>query len=148
MRAVKFSIGIAVSAFVVAMSLYAPMCNLSCAIVERAAAASLEPVETGTTSNHCHQTSDAQEGASSYGNASPASYPHDDSGKCPGHADATALLRQAKTLNAALSSSAQPVAIELPAALNLSLRDFRSIRNEGASFRSPPKRPSSSVLRI
>ena len=145
MRTAKSQVAISIAALCIVMLLYSPLCGLSCAfsscVFSKAAVA-----KTDEQPHHCHGSPEPQE-------QSPTpkknrSAPLDDSGNCPSHASAVAVLPVKVNANEELHNVLQPVAVE-PAVIVILSFDLRGeLRAEEMSFKSPPARAANSVLRI
>jgi hypothetical protein len=98
-------------------------------------------------SSHCHHHQDSEEQSKSKQHSN-APERHRDSGDCPTHTDAIALLSSAGKTPTVVHQGVQPVVAALPEAVYSSFDGGAAKFAEGRSFRSPPKRAVISVYRI
>ncbi len=136
------------SVIVIGVLVYSPICSLSCA----ASDCSLLPKTTAKQNEqpgHCHKHHDAEQHPPDSREQSNAPEPerHKDSGDCPTHTDAIAILSHAVKAPSVVQQSLRPVAALLETSY-VSFNVFSAKFAENRSFRSPPKRAVISVYRI
>ena len=137
-------LGLVGSVISLGVLLYSPLCSLNCATSDCSLAQKTKVAEHSEKTGHCHHGQDSQQPAES---TSSIPKPPSDSGHCPVHADAMALL-SSSVKAPGLHQSAQPVVAVLPEALNLPFDASAAKAADGRPFRSPPKRAVISVYRI
>jgi hypothetical protein len=99
-------------------------------------------------SSHCHHHQDSEEQSTKSEDHSNSPEQHRDSGDCPTHTDAIAVLSSAVKATAAVLQSVQPTIAALPETFYVSFDRFAGKFAEGRPFRLPPKRAVISVYRI
>ena len=145
MRTAKPQIVISVAALCIVMLMYSPLCSLSCAF-SSCLFSKAQTVKSDEQPHHCH-SSEAPKKQSSTPQQIPSA-PSDDSGNCPSHVDAVAIVPSTINANVGLHHDLQPVPVE-PVSISAFYLDLRgAIRDEGIAFRSPPTKARNSVLRI
>jgi hypothetical protein len=145
MRTAKSQTAISIAALCVVMLLYSPLCSLSCAL-NSCASSKAEVAKSGEQPRHCHGSEEPQE-QSSTPQQNP-SEPSDDSGNCPSHVTAIAVLPSSLNTNVEQHQVLQPVSVE-PAIIAVLHFDRRGeLRAEEMSSKSPPACAINSVLRI
>jgi len=145
MRTAKSQTVISIAALCTLMLLYSPLCSLSCAL-NSCASSKAEAAKSGEQPHHCHGSEEPQE-QSSTSRQNP-SEPSDDSGNCPSHVTAIAVLPSSLNTNVELHQVLQHVSAE-PAIIAIHHFDRRGeLRAEELSFKSPPVSAITSVLRI
>lgn len=145
MRAAKPQIAISIAALCIVMLLFSPLCSLSCAL-NSCVFSKAETAKSDEQPHHCHSSEEAQE-QSSTPQKNPSA-PLDDSGDCPSHVNAIAVLPVKVNANLESHQVLQPVTVE-PAMIAVLYFDRRGeLRAEEMSFKSPPARAINSVLRI
>lgn len=164
MRTASKPIAFLASVISIGVLLYSPLCVLSCAASDCSAFSKSKVAKHKKQSSHCHhrqQDSDAQsteshqdskdsEEQSTESHQEPnAPEPQRDSGDCPTHTDAVAILSSAvKAPTAVLQQNLQPIFAILSETLYFTFDSFASKSAGGRHFRSPPKRAVISVYRI
>jgi hypothetical protein len=104
-----------------------------------------ETAKSDEQPQHCHSEEPQERSSSPQKNPSA---PSDDSGNCPSHVTAIAVLPSSLNTNVELHQALHPVSAE-PAIIAVLHFDRRGeLRAEEMSFKSPPSRATNSVLRI
>ena len=118
--------------------MYSQVCNVICALSNCSAPATVRRAATVEPAGHCHQEQ----------SPSQKDQPSDDQHECPAHASAVSIL-PSQTISTAVSHHAwQTAAAELVSSFDI-LFDFAgSGADRGGHFRSPPRRPLFTILRI
>lgn len=145
MHTAKNRLALLGSVIAIGLLIYSPVCSLACAISDCSMFPKTKIAKQNEQSGHCHkQKGSEQPPTESHSNAPER---HRDSGDCPAHIDATALLSSAVKAPTAVQQSFSPVAA-LPETSYVSFDGFAAKFAEGRPFRSPPKRAVISVYRI
>jgi len=134
-----------IAALCIVMLLFSPLCSLSCAL-NSCVFSKAVTAKSDEQPHHCHGSQEPEEQPSAP-QKSPSA-PLDDSGNCPSHVSAVAILPVKVDGKVHLQQVPQPVAVEpvIIAILNFDRRG--ELRAEEMSFKSPPGRAINSVLRI
>src|SRR6266404_79323 len=137
------------SVIVIGVLVYSPICSLSCAASECSLLPKTKTAKQSERSGHCHQHKEAEQHPTDSRQQSNAPEPerHKDSGDCPTHTDAIAILSHAVKAPSVVQQSLRPVAALLETSY-VSFNVFSAKFAENRSFRSPPKRAVISVYRI
>lgn len=136
------------SVIAIGLLMYSPVCSLSCAASDCSLLPKSKVAKQNKPSSHCHQRQDSEEQPAKSHQNSNAPEPHRDSGDCPTHTDAVAILSSAAKAPAVVQQSLQPGVAALPETSYVSFDGFVAKFVEGRPFRSPPKRAVISVYRI
>ena len=147
MHAAKNRLALLGSVIAIGLLIYSPVCSLACA----ASDCSFLPTTTTSAkqneqSGHCHKEKDSEQSPTQSHSNAPE--PHRDSGGCPTHTDAVAILSSAAKAPTVLQPNAQPVFAVLSETFYFSFDGFAPKSAGGRPFRSPPKRAVISVYRI
>ena len=148
MHTARNPLALLASVIVIGMLLYSPVCSLSCAASDCSLLPKAKVTKQKEQSGHCHHHQDSEQQSTKSNHSSNAPERHRDSGDCPTHTDAIALLSSAVKAPTIVHQSVQPVVATLPKAFYFSFDDFAAKFAEGRPFRSPPKRAVISVYRI
>ena len=147
MRTAKKRPALIASVFAILGLLYSPLCALRCASSDCALLTTRKVADQPEQSRHCHHQ-DSEESSTNPQQHPGAPAPRNDSGDCPSHTDAIAILSSAVKAPAVLHQVAPPVIADLPITAYFSFDGFAAKFAEGRPFRSPPKRAVISVYRI
>jgi hypothetical protein len=147
MRTARNPIAFVSSVIAIGVLLYSPLCSLSwasdCSLLPKAKVAKQQE-----QSSHCHHHQDSEEQSTKSEDHSSAPKQHRDSGDCPTHTDAIAVLSSAVRLPIVVQQNVQPDFAALPETFCVSFDGFSAKFAENRTFRSPPKRAVISVYRI
>ena len=146
MHTAKNRLALVASVIAVGVLLYSPLCSLSCAASDCSLLPKHKIAKQTEQTSHCHHHQDSEEQSTKSNSTTPER--HRDSGDCPTHTDAVAILASAVRAPTVVHQSVQPVVAALPEAFHSSLEGFAAKFPEGRPFRSPPKRAVISVYRI
>src|SRR5262245_29736895 len=125
--------------------MYSQVCNVSCAFSNCSAPAPVKRAETVEHSGHCHQ-----EQPSSQKERPPShrDQPSDHHHRCPAH-DSVASILPSETISTVVSYYAwQTAAAELVSSFDTSFNLTGTGADRAGRFRSPPRRPLLTILRI
>ena len=137
------------SIIAIGVLVYSPLCSLSCAASDCTLLPKTKTAKQSVPSGHCHSHQDEEQQPTesrSQPNA-PGPERHRDSGDCPTHADALAILSSAAKAPSVVQHTL-PMAAAIPETSYVSFDGFAAKFAEARSFRSPPKRAVISVYRI
>jgi hypothetical protein len=175
MRTASKPIAFLASVISIGVLLYSPLCSLSCAASDCSVLPNSKVGKQKGQSSHCqpqqdpeerstehhdangsegHSTESHHDATSSKGHStesreeSDAPDPHRDSGDCPAHTDAIAILSSEIKAPTVLQQNVQPITAVLSETLYFSFDGFAPKSAGGRPFRSPPKRAVISVYRI
>jgi len=148
MQSVKQSVTGFVTVVVTAGLLYSPLCNLKCALSDCSLSAAATPADKSRQSGHCHHDTGSENDPSEPQEDAPSPPHHNDSHRCPLHADVTALLPSWAGSAVATHQQAPVVVVDSSIFSNLPLGEIAADVGRGSSLRAPPKRESLSVYRI
>lgn len=174
MRTARKPIAFMASVIAIGVLLYSPLCSLSCAASDCSVLQKAKVAKQKGQSSHCHQHQDPEEqstehhdakdseglsteshhdakdseGQSTESRQESGAPEHRDSGDCPTHTDAVAILSSAVKAPSVLQQNVQPMIAVLSETFNFSFDGFASKSAGGRHFRSPPKRAVISVYRI
>ena len=137
------------SIIAISVLVYSPLCRLSCAASDCSLLPTTKTAKQNVPTGHCHSHQDEEQQPSDSHSQPNAPEPerHRDSGDCPTHTDALAILSSAARAPSVVQQPL-PVAAALPETLYVSFNGFAAKFAEARSFRSPPKRAVISVYRI
>ena len=136
------------SIIAIGVLVYSPLCTLSCATSDCTLLPKTKTAKQTEPSGHCHSHQDEEQPTDSHSQPNaPEPDRHRDSGDCPTHTDAIAILASAVKAPAVVQQSL-PLLAALPEASYVSFDGFAAKFAEVRSFRSPPKRAVISVYRI
>ena len=147
MHAAKNRLALVASIIAIGVLLYSPLCSLSCAASGCSVLPKMKVATQNEQSSHCHHHHSEEQSTNS-NQRSNIPERHRESGDCPTHTDAIALLSSAVKAPTVVQQTSQPVAAPLPEAFYSSFDSFAAKFAEGRPFRSPPKRAVISVYRI
>jgi hypothetical protein len=117
--------------------LYSQVCNFICAVSSCSEPASVRKVAKEPAPS-CHEEQPSQQ----------EKQPSGDTHKCPAH-DPAVLFLQAGAISTALLHQPVPLSTAMPVPLyNFAFNLALSKTDQGSHFRSPPRRPQLTILRI
>ncbi len=145
MSTARSPIAFVTSVIAIGVLLYSPLCSLSCAVSDCFLLPKTKIAKQNKQSGHCHKQKDSEQPPTESHSSAPQR--HGDSGDCPAHSDATALLSSAVKAPTAVQQGLTLVAA-LPETSYVSFYGFAARFTEGRPFRLPPKRAVISVYRI
>ena len=162
MHTARNPIAFVASVIAIGVLLYSPLCTLSCAASDCSVLPKSKVAKQKEQSSHCHHhqdsaeqsteshqdSKDSEEQTTESRQESNAPQPQRDSGDCPTHTDAVAILSSAAKAPTVLQQNLQPISAVLSETLYFSFDGFASNSAGGRHFRSPPKRAVISVYRI
>ena len=162
MRTVRNPIVFVSAVIAIGVLLYSPLCSLSCAASDCSVLPKSKVAKQKGQSSHCHQhqdseeqsteshqdTKDSEEQSTESHQETNAPEPQRDSGDCPTHTDAIAILSSAIKAPTVLQQNVQPIIAALPETFDFSFDGFAFKSAGSRHFRSPPKRAVISVYRI
>jgi hypothetical protein len=147
MRSARNPIAFAASVIAIGVLLYSPLCSLSCFASDCSLLPKTKVAKQNEQSSHCHHHHDSEEQSAESHQDSNAPEPHRDSGDCPTHTDAIAILSFAVRAPSVVQQSLAQLAA-LAETPSVSFDGFAAKFVEGRPFRSPPNRAVISVYRI
>jgi hypothetical protein len=121
--------------------MYSQVCNVICAFSNCSAPATTRITETVEHGGHCHQ----KRQSSTKEKAPPAP---EDKHTCPAHGSAVSIL-PSDTVSTVVSHYAWQIPVaELASSFDIPSDPAGNISDRGGHFRSPPRRPQFTILRI
>lgn len=124
--------------------LYSQVCNVICAFSNYSAPAPVREAATVEHGGHCHQEKrSSQQGRTSSQKDQPEDHQH----RCPAH-DSAASILPSETISAVVSHHASQSAAELVSSLDTLFDLAVSGADCGGHFRSPPRPPLFTIIRI
>jgi hypothetical protein len=117
--------------------LYSQVCNFICAVSNCSEPASVRKVAEGPAPS-CHEELPSQQ------EKQPSGDPH----KCPAHDPAVLFLQAGGISTALLHQSVPPTAAMPVPVYNIAFDLALSKTDQGSHFRSPPRQPQLTILRI
>ena len=148
-RTAKNRFALLASIIAIGVLVYSPLCSLSCAASDCSLLPKTKTAKQNAPTGHCHQHQNEEQQPTDSRSQHNAPEPdrHRDSGDCPTHTDAIAILASAVKAPAVVQQSL-PLVAALPETSYVSFDGFAAKFAEARSFRSPPKRAVISVYRI
>src|SRR5262245_64442860 len=125
--------------------MYSQVCNVICAFSNCSAPAPVKRAETVGNSGHCHQN---QPSSQKERPPSHRDQPSDHQHRCPAH-DSAASILPSETISTVVSYYAwQDATAELVSSFDTPLNLTGNGADRAGRFRSPPRRPLCTILRI
>ena len=146
MHTAKNRLALLGSIIAIALLIYSPVCSLACATSNCSLLPKTKSEKQNNQSGHCHKQKDSDQPPPE--SQSNAPDPHRDSGDCPTHTDAVAILSSALKAPTVLQQNVQSVFAVHSETFYFSFDAFAPKSAGGRPFRSPPKRAVISVYRI
>ena len=133
-------------ALVISLGLmYSQVCNVICAFSNCSAPAPVKRAETVEHGGHCHQK---QPSSQKERPAPQKDQPSDHQHRCPAH-DSAASILPSETISTVISNYAwQTATAELVSSFDTSFNLAGNRADRAGRFRSPPRRPLFTILRI
>ena len=148
MHTAKNRLALLGSVIAIGLLIYSPVCSLACAASDCSVLPKSKVAKQKEQSSHCHHQQDSEEQSTESHQESNAPEPQRDSGDCPTHTDAIAILPSAVKAPSVLQQNVQPVFAVLSETFYFSFDAFAPKSAGGRPFRSPPIRAVISVYRI
>lgn len=148
MHTAKNRLALLASVIAIGLLIYSPVCSLACASSDCSLLPKIKIATQSEQSGHCHKQKDSEQQPTESHHDSNAPEPHRDSGDCPTHSDAVAILSSTLKAPTVLQQDVQPIIAVLCETFYSSFDGFAPKSAGGRPFRSPPKRAVISVYRI